>query len=104
MREAIPVADRESLARQALLYAAGELRGDEAAAFEGRLGEDQYAREALAQAVLLARAVNGERPPTPDPDYRRHVARRLLPPRGLWQRLFPRWPARWWTWAERCRG
>ena len=41
------------LSALALLYAAGELDEDEAAAFEKRLGEDQAVREALAQAVRL---------------------------------------------------
>ena len=81
----------------ALLYAGGELDEDEAAAFEKRLGEDQAAREALAQAVNLARSLAGHKPP--DPAYRAEVRRRLRPP-GFWgrllaPRLYPGHPALW---------
>jgi hypothetical protein len=41
----------------AFRYVAGELAGDETAAFERRLDEDQGAREAVAEAVELAGAV-----------------------------------------------
>jgi hypothetical protein len=41
----------------AFRYVAGELAGDEAAAFERRLDADQEAREAVAEAVELAGAV-----------------------------------------------
>ena len=83
----------------ALLYAAGELDGDGAAAFENRLAEDQAAREVLAQAVHLARSLAGHQPPTPDPAYRAEVRRRLRPP-GFWgrllaPRLYPGHPALW---------
>src|SRR4051794_32674415 len=41
----------------AFRYVAGEMTGDEAASFEERLGRDQSAREAVAEAVELAGAV-----------------------------------------------
>lgn len=83
----------------ALLYAAGELEQAEAAEFEKRLADDQAAREALAQAVYLARSLAGQQPPTPDPAYRAEVRRRLRPP-GFWRRLlaprlYPGHPALW---------
>jgi hypothetical protein len=70
----------------ALLYAAGELRGPAAAAFECRLADDQAARDALADAVRLGEALAGRPEPAPDPAYRRRVLLRLRAP-GLWRRV-----------------
>src|SRR4051812_46731911 len=41
----------------AFRYVSGEMGRDEAEAFEGRLDQDQGAREAVAEAVALAAAV-----------------------------------------------
>lgn len=41
----------------AFCYIAGELTADEALAFEGRLADDQAAREAVARAVELSEAI-----------------------------------------------
>jgi hypothetical protein len=65
-----------SLADLALLAAGGELDGPEAEAFERRLAEDQTAREALVQAVVLTQALGGT-PASPNPAYRAAVRRRL---------------------------
>jgi hypothetical protein len=46
----------------AFRYVSGEMAGDEAAAFEDRLDQDQEAREAVAQAVELVGAVAALRP------------------------------------------
>jgi hypothetical protein len=75
------------LAELARRYAEGDLRPDEAAAFELRLGEDQAAREALARAVALSETPARSPAPRPDPRYRSAVRRRLLAPHGrpaLW--------------------
>src|SRR5260221_10160936 len=45
---------------QSFLYASGEMSRIEAEAFEGRLGEDQQAREAVAQAVELLTKLTAE--------------------------------------------
>jgi hypothetical protein len=71
-----------SLAAQALLCASGELEGEEAAAFERRLAEDQSAREALVQAVQLTQALADGPPSLPNPTYRDRVRQRLLPRRS----------------------
>jgi hypothetical protein len=75
--------DRDALALQALLYAGGELSGDEAAAFERRLADDQAARDALVQAVQLALPL-ADAPPRPDPAYRAVVKQRLHGGWGRW--------------------
>ncbi|MCA1686749.1 MAG: hypothetical protein LC745_12430 [Planctomycetia bacterium] len=49
--------DQDDLAWLAFGYATGDLDPDASAAFERRLGEDQWAREAVAEAVLLADSV-----------------------------------------------
>lgn len=49
--------DRD-LAWLAFRYVAGELGETQAAVFERRLGEDQVARESVAEAVLIAGAVS----------------------------------------------
>jgi anti-sigma-K factor RskA len=62
----------------ALLYAAGQLDGKQAAAFERRLADDQAVRDALCTAVRLTWATEGRTPAMPDPAYRERVRRRLL--------------------------
>jgi hypothetical protein len=64
---------------QAFLYASGELEGIEAASFERRLGEEQAAREALSQAVLLCQPLGSQISAGPNPVYRECVRRRLRP-------------------------
>ncbi len=64
---------REDLDWLAFRYIANELSGDELDAFERRLASDQKAREAVAQAVELTRAVaavGGEAPARPTPAFR----------------------------------
>jgi hypothetical protein len=61
---------------QAFLYANGELEGTEALSFERRLGEDQAARDALCQAVLLCQPL-GSQLAAPNPVYREQVRQRL---------------------------
>ena len=93
MRDAttLPAADAE-LAVTALRYAAGEMTPADAEAFEARLGADQTARDALAEAVRLSAAASGAPVPTPDPLVKQAVAERLHP---TWlSRLFPRRPYR----------
>jgi hypothetical protein len=63
---------------QAFLYASGELDGTEAVRFERRLAEEQAAREALSEAVVLCQPP-GSSTPTPNPGYRECVRRRLRP-------------------------
>jgi hypothetical protein len=71
------------LAVLALLYAGDELADEDRSAFEQRLGHDQAARDALAQAVQVTLApMTPESPPRPDPAYRQHVRRRLRPSWG----------------------
>jgi hypothetical protein len=81
--------ERESgsdVAWLAFRYVAGELGPDEADAFERRLDQDQAAREAVAEAVLLTEAVAALAPDTlatlplqvPTPiDRRGRLARRM---------------------------
>jgi hypothetical protein len=86
-----PPADAE-LSLTALRYAAGDMPPADAEAFEARLGTDQAAREALAEAVRLSAAASGAPVPTPDPLVRLAAAERLHP---TWlSRLFPRRPYR----------
>lgn len=76
----------------ALRYAAGDMTAADAEAFEARLGADQTARDALAEAVRLSAAASGLPAPTPDPLVRVAVAERLNP---TWvSRLFARRPYR----------
>jgi anti-sigma factor RsiW len=77
----------DGLVVQALLYTNGELEGADAAGFEQRLGEDQAAREAVAEAVQLSLALDPHAAPGPDPSYRDQVRRRLGQRRSLWQWL-----------------
>lgn len=55
-----------SLQSTALRYAANDLPPAEAEAFEGRLGTDQDARDALAEAVRLSAVAVGQLAPAPD--------------------------------------
>ncbi len=48
---------RDELAWEALRYVAGEMSSAEAAAFEGRMEEEQAVREAVSQAVALGEAI-----------------------------------------------
>lgn len=87
-----PLPADPELAVSALRYAAGDMPPAEAQAFEARLGEDQSARDALAEAVRLSAAASGLPDPTPDPLTKRAAAERLFP---TWvSRLFPRRPYR----------
>lgn len=93
MRDATcPVTTDAELAVAALRYAAGEMPPADAEVFEARLGADQTARDALAEAVRLSAAASGVPVPTPDPLVRAAVAERVNP---TWvSRLFPRRPYR----------
>ena len=75
------------LALQALRYAAGELAGVEAAAFEERLASDGAAREILGETVRLSAAVSGVAAPAPRPGLFAGVQDRLFP--TPLRRLFP---------------
>src|SRR5262245_33426347 len=66
-----------TLQATALRYAAGDLTPDEVSAFEARLGEDQDARDALAEAVRLSAAAIGQPAPTPHPSFRTAIRARL---------------------------
>jgi hypothetical protein len=80
------------LALLALRYAAGVLPPAEVESFESRLGTDQAARDALAEAVRLSAAASGMPAPAPDPLVRVAATERLRP---TWlTRLFPRRPYR----------
>jgi hypothetical protein len=63
-----------------MLYAAGELAGDDAAEFEARLADDPTAQDALVRAVQLTALFAGT-PDRPDPAYRSAVRARLRPRR-----------------------
>ena len=77
MRERLAFGEAgDELALQALLYASGELEGEELAVFEHRLGQEQAARDALAQAVELTLTMSGE-PAGPDPALRQRIRHRL---------------------------
>jgi hypothetical protein len=80
MREKAETGDLMLLA---LLYTGDELDEQEKAAFEGRLGHDQAARDALAQAVQVSLLLTSA--PGPDPAYREKVRQRLRP--SWWRRL-----------------
>lgn len=75
------------LALQAFLYASAELDDPEREVFERLLGQDQAAREALAQAVQLSLSAAGPAP-RPDPAYRQCVRDRLRP--SWWRKLLGR--------------
>jgi len=76
------------LAVLALRYAAGDLPPAETTAFEERLGDDQPAREALAEAIRLSASAVGQPVPVPSAGARVGVRDRLFP---TWlSRLFPR--------------
>lgn len=70
----------DPLAMEALLYASGELEGQQRAAFEERLSADQNAREALCQAVELSQSLVGRPPRGPTRSYRARVRERLCGP------------------------
>jgi len=86
--------DDDNLAALALLYANGEMDVADARAFEQRLNEDQKAREALCQAVELARTLEGCPPPTPNPSYRAGVRVRLRS-QGVLSRRYRGHPVFW---------
>ncbi len=75
------------LALQALRYAAGELAGADATAFEERLATDGAAREVLGETVRLSAAVSGVAVPAPQPGLFAAVHDRLFP--TPLRRLFP---------------
>ena len=75
------------LAYRALRYAAGELDGAEADAFEVSLANDEAAREALGESVRLSTAVAGGALPAPPSDTFFAIRDRLLP--TPLSRLFP---------------
>ena len=86
------------LALLALRYAAGELVGPAAEAFEERLATDGAAREALGETVRLSAAVSGIAVPTPRPGLFAGVQDRLFPTtlRGLFPaRSYRGHPAVW---------
>lgn len=88
------------LSRDAFCYAGGVLGPAAALAFERRLGEDQSAREALADAVARVQALAGAPPLAPDPGYRAAVCRRLGGGSGWWRLLGPnRYPGHAALWA-----
>lgn len=66
-----------TLQTAALRYAAGDLTADEAAAFEVRLGTDQEARDALAEAVRLSAAALGQHSPAPHSSFRAAIREQL---------------------------
>ena len=71
----------------ALRYAAGELAGAEAEAFEERLATDAAAREVLGETVRLSAAVSGVPTPAPQSGILASVQDRLFP--TPFRRLFP---------------
>lgn len=75
------------LALLALRYAAGELAGAEAEAFEERLATDAGAREVLGETVRLSAAVSGVPTPAPQSGILASVQDRLFP--TPFRRLFP---------------
>ncbi|VTS04534.1 hypothetical protein [Tuwongella immobilis] len=94
-----PEAIEDAVMRDALLYVAGELNPDAAAAFEQQLAEQQSAREALAQAVQLTLLAVGNAPLQPNPEYRKVVRDRLMHPKPFaWlvqRRIYVGHPAVW---------
>jgi len=75
------------LAYWALRYAAGELAGSEADAFEARLATDAAARVALSESVRLSTAVAGVIAPAPPSGAFTAIRDRLFP--TPLRRLFP---------------
>ncbi len=75
------------LAFRALRYAAGELAGAEADAFEARLATDAAAREALGESVRLSAAVAGIAASGPSSGAFTAIRDRLFP--TPLRRLFP---------------
>jgi hypothetical protein len=91
--------EAERLDERALLYAGGALTEAEAVAFEGRLAEDQQAREALCRAADLLHGAPAEEL-RPGPAYRARVHTRLHGRSGplawlLQRRLYSGHPAVW---------
>ncbi len=78
---------RPDLALLALRYAAGELVGPEAVAFEDRLATDTAARDVLGEAVRLSAAVSGVPVPVPQAGTLAALRDRLFP--TPLTRLFP---------------
>jgi len=87
MHEAKPIGMDEGLACPALRYARGELDPGAEAAFESRLGEDQQARDALAQAVSKLLEDQSQEISFLDRSYRDAVHRRLRPSSTPWHWL-----------------
>jgi hypothetical protein len=83
MAEKIGTDEGGELALRAFLYASDELAGEDRAAFERLLGEDQAARDALAHAVQMTLCLAAPAP-RPAPAYRDCVRARLRPP--WWRR------------------
>ncbi len=77
----------DELALLALRYAAGELAGDAATAFEERLATDAAARELLGETVRLSAAVAGVPLPAPRAGTLATIQDRLFP--TPFRRLFP---------------
>jgi hypothetical protein len=77
MREGLSETAGDDLSFQALLYASGELEGEELAAFEEKLSLDQSARDALAQAVELSLTMEGKADQGPEPEVRARIRQRL---------------------------
>lgn len=91
-----PTPDPLALEALALRYAAGRLPPADAAAFEARLGDDQAARDALAEAVQLSAAALGQEPPAPDRSFRALIRDRLRKgPRWLARRAYRGHPLTW---------
>jgi hypothetical protein len=86
-----------TLQATALRYAAGDLSRAESTAFESRLGADQEARDALAEAVRLSAAALGQAPPAPDRTFRAAIRERLLGycPAWLRRRAYRGHPFAW---------
>jgi hypothetical protein len=80
----------DPLSITALRYAARDLPPVESAAFEVRLGADQSARDALAEAVRLSAAALGRSAPAPMPGLRGLIADRVSPAASAVAGLFRR--------------
>ncbi len=78
---------RPDLALLALRYAAGELVGPDAVAFEARLATDPATRDVLGEAVRLSAAVSGVPAPVPQAGTLAVLRDRLFP--TPFTRLFP---------------